>query len=135
MRRLLIAAAAALSVTSPATAETAAEKQAALAQVIEASSREYVVFLNCTATDADSHALMRKNWEEMVARSVALMTTHKVDADFVRQFQERTAYDKMILRSTPFGEIIALCQGDWMKRMLEIRFIMLHNRVSDILNR
>lgn len=116
-------------------AEAAEDKRKAIAAVFETALREHTVFLNCSATDPETHAPVRVGWEETVAASIDLMTSHKVDPAFVAQFKERGAYAKVVRLDAPLREIVAMCPAGWIKPYLEFRFVMLHSEVSKILNR
>lgn len=135
MLRAPVAVIALACLVAPARAETADDKKKAIAAVFETALGENEVFLNCTATDPEVHKLARANWEETVAASVSLMSSHRVDPAFVAQFRERAAYEKVMRLDAAFRQMVAICQGDWQKRFHEFRFVVLHSRVSDILNR
>ena len=119
----------------PASAETAEQKRKAIVEVFEASLREHAVFLNCSATDRDMHRIARKNWEEMIAATLLVMSERKADAALVAEIGDRAAYDKMMRLDATLRELLALCPENWQKPLIELRFIFLHNRVGEILGR
>jgi len=119
----------------PVSAETTEEKRKAIVEAFEASLREHVVFLNCSATDPTFHKAARLNWEEMAAATIEEMTKHKVEAALIAQIEERAAYAKVMRLDAPLREIIALCPENWQRPFYEFRFILLHNRVGEILRR
>lgn len=135
MRIFAFAFAALITFATTALTETADDKRKAIAEVFETALREHVVYLNCSAPDPEVHGPMRKGWEEMVEASIGLMTSHKVDAAFIAQFKERGAYAKIMRLDAPLREIVAMCPAGWQKPYFEFRFVILHSRVSDILNR
>jgi len=135
MRICVLSLAALITLAAPAPAETDDDKRKAIAAVFETALREHTVFLNCSATDPEMHSPTRASWEETVRASIALMTTHKADPALVAQFRDRGAYAKVMRLDAPLREIMAMCPAGWQKPYFEFRFVVLHSRVSDILNR
>jgi hypothetical protein len=128
-----IFAALALVYMAPAAAQVSAEAEARLKAALETSVQEHAVFLNCTVTDPQTHPLIRRGWDDMVASAIALLESAKADAALVRHFRERAAYDKLIRRDAKFGDIIAMCQSDWIERVTQLKYLLLNVRVSEIL--
>ena len=105
MRNCVLSLAALITFATAALAETAEDKRKAIAAVFETALREHTVFLNCSATDPDMHAPIRKTWEEMIDSSIALMTTHKADPALMADFKERGAYAKIVRLDAPLREL------------------------------
>jgi hypothetical protein len=135
MRICVLSLAALVTLAAPAPAETADDKRKAIAAVFETALREHAVFLNCSATDPELHGPARTSGEETIAASIALMTSHKADSALIAQFKDRGAYTKVMRLDAPLREIMAMCPAGWQKPYFEYRFVVLHSRVSNILNR
>jgi hypothetical protein len=133
MRNALLAMLAAMALATPAAAQVTADAEAKLKAALETAVQEHVVFLNCTVTDPQTHPLIRRGWDDMVASAIALLEAAKADATLVRHFRERADYAKLIRRDAKFSDIIAMCQSDWIERVTQLKYLLLNVRVSEIL--
>jgi len=133
VRKTVLAVTAAAAFALPATAQVSPDAEAKLKAALETAVQEHVVFLNCTVTDPQTHPLIRRGWDDMVASAVALLQAAKADPALVEHFRERADYAKLIRRDARFSDIIAMCQSDWIERVTQLRYLLLNVRVSEIL--
>jgi hypothetical protein len=133
VRKTVLAVTAAAAFALPATAQVLPDAEAKLKAALETAVQEHVVFLNCTVTDPQTHPLIRRGWDDMVASAVALLEAAKAEPALVEHFRERADYAKLIRRDARFSDIIAMCQSDWIERVTQLRYLLLNVRVSEIL--
>ena len=119
----------------PSLGQSAAEKQAAIAAAFETALRENTVFLNCSATEPESHKVYIKTWDDMVARSIDHLVRGNADAAFVAKLRARAAYAAVMRLDAPLREIVALCEGDWPDRFVMDEYVKLDRRIAEILGR
>ena len=126
---LLIAAAPA---AMPVWAQRAGTQERLIA-ALDSALQDFEVFLNCSATDAQAHALIRRGWDDMVRGAIAALEAAKADEAILKQYRERTDPEKMIRRDAKFSEMIEFCAGDWMDRAIKLKHVILDARVKEIL--
>jgi len=133
LKRPIAAAFACLALAAPAAAQRAG-LQDRLAAALDTAVKEHEVFLNCSATDRPAHLLIRRGWDDMVREAIAALEAAKADDAIVKQYRERTDAEKMIRREARFGDILELCNGDWMDRAIKLNYLLLNVRVKEILD-
>ena len=133
MRIAFAAALAGLLIAIPANAQRIGIQERLVA-ALDSAVKDFEIFLNCSATDRQAHALIRRGWDDMVRGAIAALEAAKVDEAVLKQYRERTDPEKMIRREAKFSEMIEFCGGDWMDRAIKLNHVILDQRVKEILD-
>jgi hypothetical protein len=108
---------------------TVAEDKATLyGQIIDTAMQETRVFLTCTALEQGSNDLIRKNWQETVAKTLSFLADDGVTPPNLAAFTASALPGGLMpAPDTPFSEVIAFCNAnpDWIRKLQRLDVIRL----------
>ncbi len=142
MMRCFLAVTFLIASLQAATGQTAAgepprETMDQVRAVVDRAIGEAAIRLNCSALDKEQFDMVRRQWEDDVKTSVALLEAAGVARSYTRDVARRADAEALLRWNADLRDMVRFCHADpeWQKKLHNFSFTILERDLGGLLPR